>query len=177
MNRQIRREQERKQEKQDKEKEKKRLDRKKRRERVKAERQRRRSEADSKGDARGDAKPERRGGRRPGRFAGALTFATVFFILLQGIVPTEDMSVLNSLVSAGFYLLFGYFATLWLLRRGTDRAVAFAVVGGVLLGLGVEIGKVLRPELTFDPVLAAMILPALVIGTLLGRLVYFNAPA
>jgi multisubunit Na+/H+ antiporter MnhC subunit len=92
-------------------------------------------------------------------------------------VPTEDAGLLNTFVSAGFYLLFGYFATLWLLRRQSSRAIAFTIVAGAMLGLGVELGKYLRPELVFDPLLAVMILPALVIGTLLGRLVFFNAPA
>ena len=170
MNRQIRREQERKQEKQDKEKEKRRSDRRKRREDAKKARERRRKEGKT------EERPKQ-GGRRPGRFSGALAAATVFFILLQSLVPTEDTGILSTLVSAGFYLLFGYFATLWLLRRGTERAVAFSLVAGGMLGLGVELGKVLQPQLTFDPLLAAMILPALVLGALLGRLVYFNTPA
>lgn len=176
MNRQIRRDQERKQEKQDKEKEKRRSERRKRREQAKADR-RKRMERKSEGDGSGSGEPPKRsGGRMPGRFSGALAAATVFFILLQGIVPTEDAGLLNTFVSAGFYLLFGYFATLWLLRRQTSRAVAFTIVAGTMLGLGVELGKYLRPELVFDPLLAVMIVPALIIGTLLGRLVFFNAP-
>ena len=172
MNRQIRRDQERKQEKQDREKEKKKAVRRKRREESKASRKR---SARSDDDA--AERPKRTGGRLPGRFSGALAAATVFFILLQGLVPTEEVSVFNSLVSSGFYLLFGYFVMLWLLRRESSRAVAFTLVAGAMLGLGVEVGKLLRPELTFDPLVAVMILPALVIGTLLGRLVFFNAPA
>lgn len=171
MNRQIRRDQERKQEKQDKEKEKRRSERKKRREEAKKARERRRAEGKQ------EERPAASGGRRPGRFSGALAAATVFFILLQSVVPTEDTSLLSTFVSAGFYLLFGYFSTLWLLRRGTTRAVAFSVVAGGMLGLGVEVGKVLQAQLAFDPLLAAMILPALVLGALLGRLVYYNAPA
>ena len=172
MNRQIRRDQERKQEKQDREKEKKKAERRKRREESKSARKRRTASDDDAGE-----RPKRTGGRLPGRFSGALAAATVFFILLQGLVPTEDVTVFNSLVSAGFYLLFGYFVTLWLLRRESSRAVAFTLVAGAMLGLGVEVGKLLRPELVFDPLVALMILPALVIGTLLGRLVFFNAPA
>lgn len=173
MNRQIRREQERKQEKQDKEKQKRRSDRRKRRQRTKKSRERRREEGNG---GKSEDRPAK-GGRRPGRFSGALAAATVFFILLQSIVPTEDTSLLSTFVSAGFYLLFGYFSTLWLLRRGTPRAVVFSLVAGGMLGFGVELGKLLQPQLTFDPVLAAMILPAIVLGALLGRLVYFNTPA
>lgn len=173
MNRQIRRDQERKQEKQDKEKDKRRSDRRKRREQAQADRERRRKQKKEGG---GGEAPKRTDGRRPGRFSGVLAAATVFFILLQALVPADDMTVLNTIVSAGFYLLFGYFFTLWLLRRGTERAVQLAVISGAMLGVGAELGKFLRPELTFDPLLAVMILPAVVIGTLLGRLVYFNAP-
>ena len=176
MNRQIRREQERKQEKQDKEKEKRRSDRRKRRDEAKKARQRRREEGKSDRTGTAEERPAK-SGRRPGRFSGALAAATVFFILLQSIVPTEDTGILSTFVSAGFYLLFGYFSTLWLLRRGTPRAVVFSLVAGGMLGFGVELGKFLQPELAFDPVLAAMILPAIVLGALLGRLVYFNAPA
>lgn len=173
MNRQIRRDQKRKEEKQEKEKDKKRADRRKRRQEAQSSRERRR-----KGEAgSGEDAPKRPKGRTPGRFSGALAAATVFFIILQALVPAEDMSVLNTMVSAGFYLLFGYFSTLWLLRRETPNAMAFSLVSGAMLGVGVELGKYLRPEMTFDPLLAAMILPALIIGTLLGRLVFFNAPA
>lgn len=171
MNRQIRRDQERKQEKQDKDKEKRRNERRRRREEAKSARARRKEEGRSEEGPR-----PRTGGRAPGRFSGALAAATVFFILLQGIVPSEETTLLNTAVSAGFYLLFGYFATLWLLRRAASRPIAFAIAAGAALGLGVELGKFLRPEFVFDPLLAVMILPALVIGTLLGRLVYVNAP-
>lgn len=170
MNRQIRREQERKQEKQDKDKEKRRSERRKRRQASKKARERNKTTND------GDEPVKRSGGRKPGRFSGALAAATVFFILLQAVVPTEETSLLNTFVSAGFYLLFGYFGTLWLLRRDTQRAVAFTLVSGAMLGVGVELGKYLQPELAFDPLLAALIVPGLVLGALLGRLVFYNAP-
>lgn len=172
MNRQIRRAQERKDKKQEKEKERRREERRQRRAESRATRGREKRDDAGEGEA-----PPRRRGRAPGRFAGALTMATTFFILLQALVPAQEASVFNTLVSAGFYLLFGYFFVLWLLRRGVDRAVPIGLASGAMLGLGVQLAALLRPELSVDLLLAALILPALAIGVFLGRLVYFNAPA
>src|SRR5690606_17812004 len=65
--------------------------------------------------------PEQRK-KMPGRFSGALMIATVFFIILQAAVPPDQADVSTSLVGAGFFLMFGYFSTLFLLRRGNDNA-------------------------------------------------------
>lgn len=117
-------------------------------------------------------------GRNPGRFAGALMMATVFFIVLQSSVPPEEggNDLLRSVTGAGFYLLFGYFAMLWLMRRDTPRPLVLTLVSGVMLTAGVEVAKLFQPEIATDPILLALALPGLVGGAFLGRLVYTSAP-
>jgi hypothetical protein len=58
--------------------------------------------------------------------------ATVFFIVLQSSVPPEEggNEVLRSVTGAGFYLLFGYFSVLWLMRRDTPRPLMMTLDHG-----------------------------------------------
>lgn len=118
-------------------------------------------------------------GRKPGRFSGALMMATVFFIVLQSAVPAEDPGpdTLRTITSAGFYLLFGYFSTLWLMRRATPRPLTMTMISGVMLTVGVEVAKRFQPEVTTDLLLLALAIPAIAAGAFLGRLVYTNTPA
>ena len=104
--------------------------------------------------------------------------ATVFFIVLQASVPPEpgDNDLLRSVTGAGFYLLFGYFAILWLMRRETPRPLVVTLVFGVVLTAGVEVAKLFQPEVPTDLLLLALALPGLVGGAFLGRLVYTSAP-
>lgn len=117
-------------------------------------------------------------GRNPGRFAGALAMATVFFIVLQASVPPEpgDNDVLRSVTGAGFYLLFGYFAILWLMRREVPRPLFVTLLFGAFLTAGVEVAKLFQPEVPTDLLLLALAVPGLVGGAFLGRLVYTSAP-
>ena len=134
-------------------------------------------EGAAKATGKGGAAPAGRG-RNPGRFAGALAMATVFFIVLQASVPPEpgDNDLLRSVTGAGFYLLFGYFAILWLMRRATPRPLLVTLVSGVFLTAGVEVAKLFQPEVPTDLLLLALALPGLVGGAFLGRLVYTSAP-
>jgi len=113
---------------------------------------------------RGKTQDRPRGGRLPGRFSGALAAATVFFIVLQALVPPQEQTSLNSVVSAAFYLLLGYFLCLWLLRRGVGRAMWVAVFSGVMLAIGIELGKLVRTEYSADIIMLALILPGLLLG-------------
>ena len=114
----------------------------------------------------------------PGRFAGILMGLTAAFIVLQAAVPLPDPTPVNSVLSAGFYLLFGYFMVLWLKRRGTERAFALALVFGAALAIGVEVGRspLLRPEYAPDIITLVLTLPLLVLGAFLGRLVFLFSP-
>lgn len=117
-------------------------------------------------------------GRRAGRFAGALMMATVFFIVLQASVPPQpgDNDLLRSITGAGFFLLFAYFSTLWMLRRDTPQALRMTWITGGLLLLGVETAKYFQPLIPFDPLMVALAIPGLVGGSYLGRLVSDHTP-
>lgn len=199
MNRQIRRVEEKKDKKQEEKKRKAREEKKaKRRERAERRKAnaRRHQEARAEGGNQGKQAPVRAGGggnggakaakagqdgkagRRggPGRFSGALMVATIFFVSLQAVTPT-DGSVLNQIVSASFYLLFGYFSVLWMMRRGTTtRPIALAVAAGLTLGVATAVARWLQPDLALEPLTFALIPPLLVAGAFLGRLVHLNAP-
>lgn len=194
MNRELRRAQAKQDKKVEREKEERKAARRRRVDTLRSRRAARRAEAKAsdgtktaaKGGGEGAAKPTPKGGagsgagrgRNPGRFAGALAMATVFFIVLQGSVAPEpgDSDVLRSVTGAGFYLLFGYFAVLWLMRRETPRPLVVTLVFGALLTAGVEVAKLFQPEVPTDLLLLALALPGLVGGAFLGRLVYTSAP-
>jgi hypothetical protein len=131
------------------------------------------------GGAKGGAKAGAKRGRAPGRFSGALMMATVFFIVLQSSIPPEEggNEILRLVTGAGFYLLFGYFSVMWLMRRTTPRPLMMTWITGALLIVGVEVAKAIQGVVPFDPVLVALSLPAIVGGSYLGRLVYENTPA
>jgi hypothetical protein len=115
-------------------------------------------------------------GRLPGRFAGVLAAVTVFFIALQGVAPVEaDRGLPESLIAAGFYLMLGYFGTLWFMRRDLVRAPLVTVIGGVLLAAVVTVTGLVQ-ERQPDLLALALVIPALIIGALLGRLVFRATP-
>ena len=177
MNRQLRRAQAKQNKKDDREKGRRRAAR---RARIASARQRRQRVRASRSEGRatgGEARSqERPKGRMPGRFAGILMGLTAAFIVLQAAVPLPDPTPVNSVLSAGFYLLFGYFMVLWLKRRGTERTFALALVFGAALAIGVEVGRLLRPEYAPDIITLALTLPLLVLGAFLGRLVFLFSP-
>ena len=186
MNRQLRRAQAKLDEKAEKEKSKKKQAR---RDRIDAIRSRRRmpaARATGKAAAAPDLRqvnvkaltPEQRR-KLPGRFSGALMIATVFFIVLQAAVPSEDSTVLTSLTGAGFFLLFGYFSVLFQLRQGRDNALTMTLVTGAALTLGVLatrfFGTTTGLDLNFI-ILVAVGAVGVVAGAYLGRLVFYAAP-
>lgn len=121
--------------------------------------------------------PEQRR-KLPGRFSGALMVATVFFIILQAAVPVEDANVTSSLVGAGFFLMFGYFSTLFLYRRGNDKAYGLTITSGLALAVGVLATRLIGPERGgLDGLFLLMVglgAAGIVLGAFLGRAV-FNA--
>lgn len=172
MNRQFRRAQEKQDKKQEKEKTRRREERKSRLRGLR----RSRNSGQSKSSAAPDEKEQRPRGRMPGRFAGILAAVTVFFITLQGVAPVEeDQGLAESLIGAGFYLMLGYFATLWFMRRQVARPLVVTIVGGALLAASVTVTAVVQGRST-DPLALALVLPALIAGALLGRLVFVASP-
>ncbi|TVR85580.1 MAG: hypothetical protein EA416_16640 [Trueperaceae bacterium] len=189
MNRQLRRAQQKQDEKFDKERQKKKDKRQAKVSALKDRRSRRRAESLARAEARKRGEtpaeaPKQDGSpaakrKRPGRFSAALMMATVFFIVLQSAVPPEnpgEIDVLRSVTSAGFYLLFAYFSTLWLMRRDTPRPIMMTLISGGMLTLGVEVAKYFQPDMTTDLLMLALAVPFLVAGAFLGRLVYVNSP-
>lgn len=181
MNRQLRRAQAKLDSKAEREKLKKKQARRQKMESIRARRQERRERGERPEPqapvAASQLTPEQRK-KMPGRFSGALMIATVFFIILQAAVPPDQADVSTSLVGAGFFLMFGYFSTLFLLRRGNDNAFGTTIASGAALAVGVLLTRVIGPgagglDLLF--VLMVSLGAFLVVaGAFLGRAV-FNA--
>lgn len=188
MNRQLRRAQEKQEKKLEKEKQERREERQRRLAQLREQRQKQRDRAKARsGDAAaGEAakgaaakesgKPAAGPRRDPGRFSGALAIATVFFIVLQAAVPVESASTFDSFVKAGFYLMFGYFLTLWLMRRGQQGALPITLMGGLFLLAGTWLAALVRPEAPLDTLALLIAVPFLLGGVWLGRLVYTQTP-
>lgn len=175
MNRQFRRAQEKQDKRQQKEKTRRREER---RSKVRELRKARKEKSAKKPAAKSEANSERPAprGRVPGRFAGVLAAVTVFFITLQSAAPVEQEEGLGaSLIGAGFYLMLGYFATLWFMRRGTARAPLVSIVGGIVLAASVGAAQLIQDR-PLDLLALALVIPALIVGTLLGRLVFVATP-
>ncbi len=194
MNRQLRRAQEKQEKKVEREKQERRDERKKRLESLRRQRERQRAsalarkEAAKSGDSPagkpattdGEKKPPAQpaaGRRDPGRFSGALAIATIFFILLQAAVPTDTERFLDTIVKAGFYLMLGYFMTMWLTRRGQQNSVLITLITGFALLAGTWVGAFMRPEIQLDTLALILGVPLLLGGIWLGRLVSTQVPS
>lgn len=134
-------------------------------------------------DSAKDSAPERNarpapGMRRPG-LAGAYLLLVIGVIAAQALVP-QRTDVLSLVVHTLFYVILGYFLSLWLYRRGVAQALVLALAGGVLLAFGVEALKLVLPQLgppeagTTEPNLlfTALALPGLALGAWLGRFIF-----
>lgn len=182
MNRQFRRAQEKQDKRQEKEKTRRREERKakvrqlRQARRQRSEKSKPREAGTTTGEADTPQRPATRG-RVPGRFAGVLAAVTVFFISLQGAAPAEQQQEGwgASLIYAGFYLMLGYFSTLWFMRRDSARAPLVGVVGGILLAATVTVVQLVQDR-PVDLLALALVVPALVLGALLGRLVFLATP-
>lgn len=187
MNRQLRRAQEKQDKKLEREKEERRTERRRRVDQLRAQRQKRRQETLAKaqsgrksdsGDKAGAAedgkaaKPAAPGKNDPGRFSGALAIATVVFIIMQAVLPTEPEAVFDSVIKAGFYLMLGYFMSLWLMRRGQPNALMLSALAGAILLTGTWLGFLVRPDGAVDGLAMLLALPLLAVGIFLARFVY-----
>jgi hypothetical protein len=167
MNRQIRRAQE----KSDKQKEREREKRKSAR--VAARQERRTRVRDSSGTKESPVHaPVTSKGRRSGVFAGAMALMTAFFIVLQAFRPAEDTAPLDTIMGPLFYVLLGYFTSLWLMRRGTAQAIPVTLTSGIVLATVVEALKFTGSELAPDPLIIFLAVPGLIVGVLISRFVH-----
>ena len=112
--------------------------------------------------------------RLPGRFSGALMIATVFFVVLQAAAPAEDVGPGSSLIGAGFFLLFGYFSTLYLLRRNNVNAFTMTLISGVALAIGVGGARYFSGQ-PVDWLMLGVGTVGVVAGAYLGRMVFYAA--
>ena len=179
MNRQIRRAQSKLDKKAELEKAKKKEARRERIETIKRRRTDRREEARAQVGRTPKADPNRplteaERKKLPGRFSGALMIATVFFIVLQAAVPSEDAGTGTSLVGAGYFLLFGYFSIQYLLRRDSARAFTMTLVSGLALAIGVGAARLFSGQ-DVDFLMLGLGVVGVVAGTYLGRLVFYAA--
>lgn len=172
MNRQVRRIEKKKELKAEKDKAKAKAERQARREQRREARKRPRGEEGSKPTGESRQGPRQ---SNPGRFSAALMAATVFFISLQAVAPT-DGSIPSQVVSASFYLLFGYFAVLWMMRRGATHALAVAIGAGALMAVVTLISQLFQAGLEPLPIMLGLTVPLTVAGAFLGRLVWNRAP-
>lgn len=183
MNRQLRRAQEKQDKKADKEKQRRRAARRSRVDSLRAQRAQRKS-APVKGEDKGSTGSTGGRGRNPGRFSGALLIATIFFIALNAAVPRPEAEagggflsspMAFSVIGALYYGLFGYFAVLWMKRRGIDRPLWLALASGAMLAIGGEAAKLFQGGYSPDLPYLLLIPPALVLGVLAGRWVHDHA--
>lgn len=112
--------------------------------------------------------------RLPGRFSGALMIATVFFVVLQAAAPVEDAGPGSSLIGAGFFLLFGYFSTLYLLRRANGNALTMTLISGLALAGGVGAARFFSGQ-PVDWLMLGVGAVGVVAGAYLGRMVFYAA--
>lgn len=110
------------------------------------------------------------GMRRPG-LAGAYLLLTIGVIAAQALAP-QQTDPFSLAIHVLFYLILGYFLSLWFYRRGVERAFVIALVGGLLLALGVEGLKVALPQTEPNLLFAYLALPGLLPGAWLGRFIF-----
>lgn len=176
MNRQIRRAQAKQDQKAERDKAKRKEARRERVRTVRARQaERRKAAADGKPSAAARPPTEQERKRMPGRFSGALMIATVFFIVLQAAVPASETTTMSSITGAGFFLLFGYFSALFLLRRGAPNARVMTIVSGLALVAGVAVTRLFAPEGQVDWLMIGLGAPGVVGGAFLGQLVFYGA--
>jgi hypothetical protein len=120
-------------------------------------------------ESRNDARPAP-GTRRPG-LAGLYLLLVIGVVAAQALVPPQTDPV-SLVIHVLFYLILGYFLSLWFYRRGVGQAFIIALVGGLLLAFGVEGLKVALPQTEPNLLFAYLALPGLLPGAWLGRFIF-----
>lgn len=112
--------------------------------------------------------------RSPGRYAGWLTLASAVIMSLQAVAPQLERTTLTSIVDALFFVIFGYFLSLFLLRRTVPRAMLVTVGVGTLLGASIELAKYLQVGIA-DPIRVLLAVVGLLIGAWIAKALYLQA--
>lgn len=113
--------------------------------------------------------------RSPGRYAGWLAVASAVIMSLQAVAPQVERTTLSSVIDALFFVIFGYFLGLFLLRRMVPRAILITVGIGTLLAASIELAKYLQLASAADPLRVLIAIPGLFIGAWIGRALYIAA--
>ncbi len=173
MNRQLRRAQEKSDEKAEKDKQKAKQARVEKRQRRIVKRQEQREKRKEEGS---EAKPKviKDPKRLPGRFSSILAIMTLGFIVLQAVIPVADSQnpTFALVIQVIYYLLFSYFLYLWLARSQFKQALYLTVGVGVAVTLGLIGLQLALPNVTPDFQMMPLGIAAVIIGTLLGQLVF-----
>lgn len=76
------------------------------------------------------------------RMAAPFTIFTAFFIGVQVFVPTKESDTFNPAITQAieiaYYLFFGHFLMIWLLKRGMKKALWYAIPAGLILTAGLQ---------------------------------------
>jgi len=93
---------------------------------------------------------------------------------LQAVAPQLERTTLTSIVDTLFFVIFGYFLSLFLLRRMVPRAILVTAGVGTLLGASIELAKYLQVAAA-DPLRAFLAVPGLLIGAWIAKALYLQA--
>ncbi|MGL4610008.1 MAG: hypothetical protein ACRCYY_10030 [Trueperaceae bacterium] len=115
-----------------------------------------------------------------GRFSGIFLLVVAAFIILQAVLPRPEegeggISQFSFVIEVLYYVLFGYFAYLWLARRNQPNAFPIAGAAGAILALLLQGLLFALPNLEPNLQLLALAIPGSVLGAFLAQLVYSRA--
>ncbi len=123
-----------------------------------------------------DARPAP--GMRYPWMAGAYLLLVIGVIAAQALVP-QQTDPLSLVVHTLFYIILGYFLSLWFYRRRVAQALVLTIAGGMLLAFGVEGFKLVLPQGPSEAgstepnlLFTYLALPGLVLGAWLGRFIF-----
>lgn len=180
MNRELRRAQKKAEEKQQKEKVRVRQAKRQKREEIVA----RRKNRIASGKAKDSSTPSSRRSN-PGRFARALSIVTAAFIVFQSVpvallvnnaeTAQTQSPTLTLVVKVLYYLMFGYFAFLWAARSNVAQALNISIGAGLGLAAALLLAQFVIPTIQPEFVVAALAVPAVVLGAFGGQLVWNRA--
>ncbi len=115
--------------------------------------------------------------RPPGRWSGIFTMFVAVFIVLQAVLPvdTTQNPLFSMIVNVLYYFMFGYFMQLWMSRSQISKGFYLTIATGVALTLGLISAQFFIPLVTPDVQLAFFAIPAIILGTFMGQLIYNRA--
>ena len=109
------------------------------------------------------------------RMAEMFTLFTAFFIGVQVFVPTKQSNTfspaITQTIEIAYYLFFGHFLMIWLLKRRVKYGLWYAIAAGVVLTGGLQLANYLINQNLNLQVLAFGTL-ASIAGSIMGQFFY-----